>query len=232
VFNEAIYMAKIRSMNVATKTKTPKAGTNGVDQGGSIPVATEITIPRIAIREMDLTLVGDSSLITNKWSEKAKKEMAAAHAGEAKAAREPKNPKQSYEDSMYRLDDGSPAYVCSSFKAAAVAACRFVKGDIAMTEARGAFHVVGEFVKIDGKPNMREDMVRIKSGADIRYRAEFKEWAVTLRIRYNAGALSAAQIVNLFNIAGFGVGVGEWRPSSKSGGPHGMFHVATEEDSA
>lgn len=217
---------------MATKTKTPKVGTNGADQGGGIPIATSIIIPRIDIREMDLTLVGDSSLITNQWSEKAKREMAGKHAGEAKPPRELKNPKQIYEDSMYRLDDGSPAYVCSGFKAAAVAACRFVKGDIAMTEARGAFHVIGEMVKIDGTPNMREDITRIKSGPDIRYRAEFKEWSVTLRIRYNAGALSAAQIVNLFNIAGFGVGVGEWRPSSKSGGPHGMFHVATEEDSA
>ena len=42
---------------------------------------------------------------------------------------------------------------------------------------------------------------------------------------YNENVLSMEQIVNLFNIAGFGAGVGEWRPGSKSGGSFGMFHV-------
>ena len=40
--------------------------------------------------------------------------------------------------------------------------------------------------------------------------------------------LSAAQIVNLFNTAGFGVGIGEWR--SEKDGQYGSFHVATEAE--
>ena len=96
-----------------------------------------------------------------------------------------------------------------------------------MTELRGSFHIEGELVEIKGKPNMREDMVRIGMGtADIRYRPEFKEWSVTLPLRYNADKISLDQIVNMFNLAGFGVGVGEWRPEKD--GTHGMFHVQTE----
>jgi hypothetical protein len=34
--------------------------------------------------------------------------------------------------------------------------------------------------------------------------------------------------VNLFNTAGFGVGIGEWR--SEKDGQHGMFHVATTDE--
>lgn len=60
---------------------------------------------------------------------------------------------------------------------------------------------------------MREDMVRIAMGtADVRHRAEFLEWEVTVPVTYNASIISLEQLVNLFNIAGFGVGVGEWRP--------------------
>ena len=82
---------------------------------------------------------------------------------------------------------------------------------------------------IEGKSNMREDMVRIGMGtADVRYRPEFKEWRVKLPIRYNEDAISLDQIVNLFNLGGFGVGIGEWRPEKR--GVHGMFHVATESD--
>ena len=59
--------------------------------------------------------------------------------------------------------------------------------------------------------------------ADLRYRGEFKEWATTLHIRYNAKAMSMEQIINLFNIGGFACGVGEWRPSKD--GAFGTFHV-------
>jgi len=99
-----------------------------------------------------------------------------------------------------------------------------------MTVARGAFHVEGEFVKIDGaEPAMREDMVRVGMGtADIRYRAEFKGWRASVRLAYNKHALSSAQIVNLFNLAGFGVGIGEWRPEKD--GQFGRFHVANETE--
>ena len=114
------------------------------------------------------------------------------------------------------------------FKNAAVSGCRFADG-IKMTVARGAFHVVEELSPIEGEPSMRPggDMVRVGMGkADLRYRGEFRKWKTTLRIRYNASALSVEQIVNLFNSAGFGVGVGEWRPEKD--GSHGMFHVATD----
>ena len=93
-----------------------------------------------------------------------------------------------------------------------------------MTEARGAFHIIGELVRIDGEPRMREDMVRVGMGtADIRYRAGFPEWSTTITISYNAGVFTPEQIVNLFNQGGFGVGVGEWRPEKN--GPFGRFHV-------
>jgi hypothetical protein len=49
-----------------------------------------------------------------------------------------------------------------------------------------------------------------------------------VRVRFNANVLSAAQIVNLFNTAGFGVGIGEWRPEKD--GQFGMFHVATADE--
>jgi hypothetical protein len=74
---------------------------------------------------------------------------------------------------------------------------------------------------------MREDMVRVGMGtADIRYRPEFTEWSVKLPIKYNADAISLDQLVNLFTLAGFGVGVGEWRPERD--GQYGMFHVAAK----
>lgn len=59
--------------------------------------------------------------------------------------------------------------------------------------------------------------------ADIRYRGEFPEWSTEITLRYNANVLSPEQVANLFNVAGFAVGVGEWRPQRD--GSFGMFHV-------
>ncbi len=44
----------------------------------------------------------------------------------------------------------------------------------------------------------------------------------------NSGAISAEQIANLLNTAGFGVGIGEWRPEKN--GSYGRFHVASTEE--
>ena len=196
-----------------------------------------ITIPKINVQQVQIHLVGDSPLISHAWSEKAKKQMLDKQMKKAKSAKEAKDPWLDFCDSLYWLTErpAKPAekdirsakfgFPCVAFKAAAVGACRFSDG-IKMTEARGAFHVIGEFAEIQGgAPAMREDMVRVGMGtADIRFRGEFKDWSAVLTVSYNADALSPEQIVNLFNIAGFGVGVGEWRPEKD--GSYGRFHVA------
>ncbi len=190
-------------------------------------VKTAIEVPQIEVERLQLTMIGDSPLIVHAWSEKAKKEMLDKQMKKAKQAKVAKDPERDYQDAFYFTEDGKYGFPCVGFKAAAVTACRYA--DMKMTAARGAFHVEGEMVEIIGEPRMREDMVRIAMGtADIRYRPEFPEWKVTLTVAYNVRAISVEQIINLFNIAGFGVGVGEWRPEKD--GQYGRFHVETQAD--
>jgi hypothetical protein len=221
---------------MATKVATPS--TNGTVQVGA-------EVPAIRREHMYLRLIGDSPLIVHRWSEKARRQMLDKQMKRAKTAKDAKDPAKDFADSLYvisgeprvaELPDGtmgiSNAGKCTfgfptvGFKAAAVSACRDIDG-AKMSEARGRFHVEGELAEIESPgPTAREDMVRVGMGtADIRYRAEFKQWAVVLSIVYNASAISAEQIVNYFNLAGFGVGVGEWRPEKD--GSYGRFHVAT-----
>jgi hypothetical protein len=49
-----------------------------------------------------------------------------------------------------------------------------------------------------------------------------------MKERSNASVLSADQITNLFNVAGFGVGIGEWRPQKN--GSFGRLHVEVEAE--
>lgn len=185
-----------------------------------------ITLPKLDIRTLDIRIVGDSPLIVHRWSEKAKKQMLDKQMGVASAGKENKNPEQDYLDSLYtHPTEGWYGFPAIAFKNAAVSACTSLGKTVTKVAARQAFHVVGELVRIEGEPSMREDMVKVGMGtADIRYRAEFKRWSATVTVRFNSRVLSADQVVNLFNTAGFAVGVGEWR--SERDGSYGLFHVA------
>ena len=186
-----------------------------------------ISIPQIAIQRLMVKIVGDSPLITHAWAEKAIRQIKDKQAKKATKGKEAREPEADYQAAFYRTDDGVPAMPSVAFKSAAVSACRDL--DMKMTEARGRFHVEGELVEIIGEPRFREDMVRVGMGAaDIRYRPEFVRWSAILPITYNSTQISPEQIINLLNVAGFGVGVGEWRPEKN--GQYGRFHVASENE--
>lgn len=204
-----------------------------------------IELPKLDVQMMEVTLIGDAPLVVHAWSMKAKKEMLSKQMKSAKGAKEAKDPKADFEDSLYKLPDGGFGFPSVAFKGAAVTAVTSVSG-VTKVAARQAFHVLGEAVDVDGafdgvkmrvdlvrieggEPRMREDMVRVGMGtADLRYRGEFWPWHAKVLVRFNANVLSPAQILNLFNTAGFACGVGEWRPERD--GQFGTFHVATEAE--
>ncbi len=171
-----------------------------------------IQLPELKIKSATITLQGTTPLIVHRFAEKARKEMLDKQMGVAKTKKDFKDPERDYLDSLYLLPDGTPGFPAVAFKAAAVSAAN--DAGIQKVLARRAFHITGgELVPIVGEHRMREDVVRIAMGtADIRHRAEFPEWAVKVPVTYNSSIISLEQLVNLFNIAGFGVGVGEWRP--------------------
>lgn len=190
-----------------------------------------ITIQPLKLETAQLTIKGISPLIVHNWSEKAKRQMLAkqmAGKNAPKAKKEPKDPEADYKASMYYREDGTPGFPASAFKAAIVGACRMFEG-LPMTLAKTIIRVNGNILPIQGTPRMREDMVRLETGvADIRYRAEFPEWAVSLSITYNANIIKLEDIISLVNAAGM-AGVGEWRPSAPkvNSGTFGTFEVDT-----
>lgn len=190
------------------------------------PQEVLIQLPKLNLQTMQINLVGDSPLICHAWSKKSKQEMLDKQMKKAKQAKVAKDPQRDYEESLYKHPEGGYGFPAVAFKAASVDACSHI-ANITKVEARGAFHINVDMVKIEGKPSPREDMVKIAMGtADIRYRGEFRKWKCSFALRYNANMITPEQILNLFNTAGFAIGVGEWRPQRD--GSFGMFHVATK----
>lgn len=223
-------------MTTATKNRITTNGS--ASHGKSTSKEVVVALQPIQVKTFDITIVGTSELIVHKFSEKAKKSIEDKQQKKSKQGKEARDPRAEYLAAFYMLPD-SPApetkkarygIPAAGFKNAAVSACRFVDG-MQMTVARGAFHVVedaGGLIEIHSEsgPYMREDTVRLSgpgNSLDLRYRPAFPDWQCTFRVRYNATVVSPEQIINLFNVAGFGVGLCEWRPEKN--GSYGMFSV-------
>lgn len=180
-----------------------------------------LEIPRPSILHVGVEVEGISPLICHRWSDKARKQMLDKQMKKATKGHDAKDPQKDYEESLYLLDGGGYGFPSVAFKAAAIRAGKQV--GLVMADLRTHFHVRGELVPIKGEPEMREDMVRIQQTSDIRYRGQFPEWSATIPVELDETKLSVEQLVSLFAGAGFGVGVGEWRPEKN--GQFGRFSV-------
>jgi hypothetical protein len=204
--------------------------------------SVQVVIPEIQIKLAALRIEGTSPLIVHKFSEKARKEILDKCMQKAKSGKEPKNPVMEFMQSLHWLTPMPEEYTEEAFGAALAAGAKFgfpatgVKQSAVSAAYRagltkdkvstyGAFHITGgELIEIQGTPVMREDYAVINNGApEIRYRAEFTEWAMDFEIRYNAAVYSLEQIVTFFNFGGFAVGVGDWR--IEKGGVFGAYKV-------
>lgn len=206
-----------------------------------------VELQKLNIKHVKLRIEGISSLIPHAWSSKAKQEMLDKQMKKAKQAKQAKDPWMDYCESLYWLtpkpyngkelpSPGDKTYPTEKdikkakfgfpavgFKCSMVTAVTSMS-NITKVAARQAFHIDGEFVEIIGYPVMREDTVRLQPGtADLRYRGEFKTWEADVTVSFNANVFSADQIINLLSVAGFGVGIGDWRPEKN--GDKGRFLI-------
>lgn len=196
-----------------------------------------VQLPPMNVQVIQIPIIGEGGLICHAWSKKAREQMLAKQMKRATAGRIAKDPWSDFCQTLYWLD-GMPdepteadvenarfGFPAVAFKAAAVTAVTST-GGMTKVAARQCFHIVGDMVEIMGPPpSMREDMVRVGMGtSDIRHRAEFRPWGAVLTVQHNANVLSAEQVVGLFDAAGFGVGIGDWRVEKD--GVSGRFHVA------
>lgn len=214
--------------------------------------AVEINIPKIKIKTTEIVIVGDSPLISNTFSEKAKREILDKQMKKAKKPREEKNIWECFMESLHWItekpkdEEGNCIYTEEAFekamqegaqfgfpavgvKQSAISAAyrgNFIKNKVCM---QGAFHIKEELVPIIGDLSMREDMVKIPmAGADVVFRGEFKNWYSKFTVTYDENVISLEQLIQFINYGGYAVGIGDWRPEKS--GNHGMFHVATGEE--
>jgi len=187
-----------------------------------------INLKPIDKKIIKFTIKGTSPLIQHKWAEKARREMREKHAGKKSKVREARNPEQEFMDACYLTDHGEFGIPLMAFKNALISAAHKDIG-IEKKLVRKAFFLTCSdsnlVAPIDcSEPVMREDQVRVGAGsADLRYRPEFREWSCEINAEIDGQLLTMDDIANLVNRAGFGVGIGEWRPEKN--GEYGRFEI-------
>lgn len=191
--------------------------------------AKDITLPRIDVRVVEVPVKGVSSLIVHAWGEKAKRQMREKQQKQARMPKEAKDPSADFKAAKYLDAAGRDCVPAGAFRNAIVSAGRFADG-IPMTRITGSVFFLDDLVPLTFKECVqREDMVRVggkgpgTGTADLRYRPEYVDWKATLRIQYNANVISIDELLNLIQLAGFSVGICEWRPEKK--GQHGRFDI-------
>lgn len=214
-----------------TANGTTKKSKSGAAEAAAMVAAAEAPqkggIPKIDVRELLVPVRGITTLIMNKFSEKAVRQMAEAQQKTARLKKAPKNPEECYQNARYLDDQGRDCVPVGALRGAIISAGRFVDG-LPMTKIKGAVFFVDDLIPIEcEKVVMREDHVRNggpNGVADLRYRPEYHGWRLKLRIQFNANVITRNELLNLIQAAGFSVGIGEWRPE-KCAGQHGRFDI-------
>jgi hypothetical protein len=189
--------------------------------------------------------VGDTPLITNAWSKKAKDQMLQKQLKATRPGKDIRDPKGDFVDSLYEMGDGSYGFPAMGVKNCILSAAHKDKG-IARSAVQQALWLDADLVRVrpalEGaicdmpliriygtEPEMREDMVKIGAGlnkvANLAYRGQFRSWAILVSGKFNTAVLSTESLTFLINDAGIAAGLGEWRNERK--GMFGAFHLAS-----
>lgn len=198
-------------------------------------VAVKLQIPRLKIARMPVKIVGISPLIMKRFGPLAQAgvEDRQQPAGKSKI-RKPRDAKAEVEDGLHRLSNGKGfGFPAGGVKKAIVSGTHKDLG-LAMTAVKRAFFLLPDdleknLIKIEkcGKPKTRVDRVRLKGmgggSTDVRYRAYFPKWEMTLNIEYDAERIDPETLVALIQRGGWSTGIGEWRPERN--GEYGRFAI-------
>lgn len=205
----------------------------------------EITLKPINIKEVEITIVGTSSLIVNNFNTKSQQQILDTQMKVAKKEKELRNPIEDFMRACYWLTPMPDEFTTESFEKALKEGARFgfpakgIKASIVSGAYRnkmtpdkvslqGAFLIPEELIEIKYEQlEMRQDYVRIAhGGTDVRFRPEFKNWSMTFKMMYNENAYSLEQIINFMNLGGFSCGLGEMR--TEKGGNFGSYVVKAD----
>lgn len=183
-------------------------------------------------------VLGESPLICNRMSAKAKQELLfpkGRKTAAEKASSMKHNPMQEFRASPYTLrEDDAPTWigqVSTAFKKAIMGAALDQPGAKKAQIGR-LVYVETDMVPLYGIPELMMSVTRSADMArtpDIRTRAIVPHWACFVDVTYAVPLLRESDITKLFATAGQTQGIGDWRVE-KGSGDYGRFRLTNDDD--
>lgn len=209
-------MAKSKKM-----AETDKSAVEGNGAG-------QVRLQPINKCRVSLRINGISTLIQHQWSSKALGMIRDKHAGKKTKTRDVRNPEEEGNAAAYKTDDGDFGVPALAIKSAIITAAHKDIGIEKTLVKKALFILCNDSRKVlpmdCDDPVITEDPVTVGNGkTDLRYRPYFHRWGVNVSFEIDNALLQVEDLVNLIDRAGFGVGIGEWRP--EKGGEYGRFEV-------
>jgi hypothetical protein len=208
-------------------------------------VPLQISIPPPNLQTFEVEIRGTAPLMINKFSAKAKEQIAATQQlgsqGNKGRKREAKDFDAVFNGARHLSREGWDGIAAGSFRNGMISACRLV--GFKMTLAKLSLFIEPDgwdaedgtpLVRIiGGRPERSVMAARNATGVvDLRIRPQWPagQWGAVLRVRYDADQFSATDVVNLLARVGAQGGIGEGRPDSKmsAGIGFGTFDLVPE----
>lgn len=187
---------------------------------------------------MEVTIVGDGDLVLNKMNDDTARRLAAPRNGKAKDTSVPnvweqiitsmhwakgKPTDYSEQGLIDALQNNAPCITGFGFKKSFGDAVVRNEIDKYKTKFDAAVNVVGDLFPVKFSEHfIDEKLMSPKKGAPVLVHLNrFTGWECTFVVSYMENVYSAEQIINIINLAGFGLGIGSGRSSG-----YGRYHVA------
>src|SRR5262249_8031350 len=145
-----------------------------------------------------------------KRDEMVEKQKAGSSQAKTRRAKPPKDFEKGYKGSMHIAQEGWHGIPATAIRNAMIEACRLTEMD--MVRAKMCIRIVPDglnaenlepLIKIDGKPQMFLDRVRIGiNQTDILPRCLFPKWQARVTIQWDADVFTAQDVFNLLARAG------------------------------
>jgi hypothetical protein len=200
--------------------------------------ATEAEIEIVSISQNSVTIavIGESPLILNRLSEKAKHELlmpSGRKNAAAKAISLKHDPMAEFQAAAHRLPGGPTllAVPSTAIKGAMRTAALDLPG-ASKAQIGRLVYLPSEYTPVYGTPMLKCDVVRsadIGRTPDIRTRVVIPQWAAMVTVTFTTPMIKERAVVNLLAAAGVTSGVGDWRPE-KGSGAFGRFTLTNVTD--
>ena len=203
--------------------------------------SVRIKAPNIQTARFEI--VGTTPLMQAAFSAKATQAIRSKHeagsVAKGKKVREARDFSADCAGAAHRATAGWYGVPAAAFRCALISACRLV--NFKMTLAKLSLFVDADgFDAVNGQPLVRlnagepeETVMAVRNATgvvDLRARPMWREWGISLRVKFDADQFDLSDVANLLARVGAQVGIGEGRNDSResAGMGYGCFEIKGE----